>query len=55
LKYPYTDSTGNVIIRKDTVQMRFITQKTVRGKQPDRKYVPEVNIRGGTVKTGKVI
>lgn len=55
IEYPYTDSTGNVIIRKDTVQMRFITQKTVRGKQPARKYVPEVNIRGGTVKPGEVI
>lgn len=55
IEYPYTDSSGNVIGRKDTVQMRFTMQKAARGKQPARKYVPEVNIRGGTMKPGEVI
>jgi len=53
--YPYTDTSGNVISRRDTVKMRFFMQKAVRGKQPVTKYIPEVNIKGGTVKPGEMI
>ncbi len=56
LSYPFTDSTGKVISRKDTISMRYFVQKqAAKGKQPARSYKPVVNISGGTIKPAQKI
>ncbi|HCI55695.1 MAG TPA: Ig-like domain-containing domain [Bacteroidales bacterium] len=56
IKYPFTDSSGKVISRTDTIIMRYFMQKqATRGKEKPRVYKPAVNITGGIIKPNQKI
>ncbi len=55
VRYPYTDSTGIVVSRVDTVRMRYFEAKQVRGKEQRSMLKVESNIAGGQIKPGQAI
>ncbi len=56
LKYPFTDSSGKVISRTDTIIMRYFMQKqAARVKEKTNVYKPSVNITGGIIKPNQKI
>ncbi|HVN58306.1 MAG TPA: Ig-like domain-containing domain [Bacteroidales bacterium] len=52
IDYPFTDSTGRVRYREDTLVMRYTAQKT-RGKQAVKKLQVTENFQGGNIKPGQ--
>lgn len=56
IKYPFTDSTGKIVYRTDTIPMRYFAAKPVRGgREPKNSYKVSVNLTGGTLKPGQTI
>ncbi len=56
IQYPFTDTLMNLSYRQDTIQMRFMAQRIIRGgKAKKNKYVLETNIKGNTLKPGQQI
>jgi hypothetical protein len=53
--YPFTDSTGKILYRNDTLQMRYTIQKTGRGKQQAKKFQVNDNTAAGNIKPGQKI
>ena len=55
IRYPFSDTSGVVIQREDTVKLRYISPRTVRGKQTPAPYRFTSSVSGGTVIPGKDI
>lgn len=55
VRYPYTDSTGNVIQKRDTIQMRFIVPKTPRTRTKKVPLKISSNLLTGSLKPGQQI
>jgi len=56
IDYPFTDTLGVVNYRRDTIQMRFMSPRVIRGTKPKKsKYSFETNIKGNTLKPGQQI
>ena len=55
IRYPFSDTSGVVIQREDTVKLRYISPRAVRGKQTPAPYRFTSSVSGGTVIPGKDI
>lgn len=55
IKYPFTDSTDNLVYRTDTIPMRYFAVKPVRGKEKREILSITTNISGGFLKPGQNI
>jgi hypothetical protein len=53
--YPYTDSTGKIYQKKDTIQMRFLVPKTTRTRIKKVPFKVTSNLMGGLLKPGQQI
>ena len=53
--YPFTDSTGNIYQKRDTVTMRFIIPKTTRTRTKKTPFRVSSNLLGGSLKPGQQI
>ena len=52
--YPFTDSTGNVVYKKDTANMRFMAVKAPRTKVQVNTYKLITNLSAGSLRPGEV-
>ena len=55
IRYPFSDTSGVVIQREDTVKLRYISPRAVRGKQTPAPYRFTSSVSGGTVIPGEDI
>ncbi|MGA1978069.1 MAG: Ig-like domain-containing domain [Bacteroidales bacterium] len=55
IRYPFTDSTGIVIQKHDTVSLRFITPQSTRAKAKPPHYTVNSNLSAGGLKPGEQI
>jgi hypothetical protein len=55
IDYPFTDSTGNTILKQDTVLMRFLTPRSTRAKTKPVPYKVNTNVSSGFLKPGQQI
>jgi len=55
VNYPFTDSTGITDMREDTINMRFMTPRSTRGKARPAPFRFTSNISSGTLKPGSNI
>lgn len=53
--YPFTDSLGNIVVKKDTITMRFIAPRPARGKVRPVPLKVISSLAGGTLKPGQRI
>jgi hypothetical protein len=54
--YPFTDTLGVTNYKRDTIQMRFMAPRPIRGARIKKnKYLLETNIKGSTLKPGQQI
>jgi uncharacterized protein (DUF2141 family) len=50
IKYPNTDTTGMLIDKTDTIPMRFMESKPLKGKRNPKKLSYTLNLQGNTLK-----
>jgi len=52
VRYPFTDTTGTLIYKRDTVTMRFLTSRTTqaRAKAKKNQYTIRTGMSGGAIK-----
>jgi uncharacterized protein (DUF2141 family) len=55
ISYPFTDSTGALVYRKDSIPIRFIPPRAPRGKAPKNTYKYTTNIMNNSLKPGQHI
>jgi uncharacterized protein (DUF2141 family) len=55
IRYPFTDSSGIVIYKRDSVPMRFITTRTSKVREEKNKYKFTTNIQNNFLKPGQPI
>jgi len=55
VRYPFTDTTGNVIQKEDTILMRFLTPKTPRSRVRVAPYIVRSGFSGGKLNPGQRI
>jgi hypothetical protein len=53
--YPFTDTTGTLISKQDTIAMRFLEPRSTRAKVKPPRYTVKTNISGGLMKPGQKI
>lgn len=53
--YPFTDTTGQIINKLDTVEMRYLAPRPTRGKQKTKPLNYSNNIPGYGIKPGQII
>jgi uncharacterized protein (DUF2141 family) len=52
IKYPFTDTTGKVFQKEDTVLMRFLAPRTTRTRAKPVPFKVSTNLTGGIIKPG---
>ena len=55
LRYPFTDTTGKVIVKYDTIPMRFLTPRATRGRTRPTPLRPVISVSPGYLKPGEQI
>lgn len=55
VSYPFTDSTGIIVNREDSVRMRYIAPRAPRGKVTRSPFDVKYNISTGSIKPGQQI
>lgn len=55
IRYPYTDSTGGIIYKRDTIKMRYLPVKAPKAKTVKDTYRFSSNIQSGFLKPGQEI
>ena len=55
VSYPFTDSTGVIKLKTDSIPMRFTTPRAIRAKGARHKFIFSTNINGNTIKPGQQI
>jgi hypothetical protein len=50
--YPFTDTTGNLIQKQDTIQMRFLIPRSTRARAKPAPFRVASNISAGSIKPG---
>jgi hypothetical protein len=50
--YPFTDTTGNLIQKQDTIQMRFLIPRSTRARAKPAPFRVTSNISAGSIKPG---
>jgi Bacterial Ig-like domain/Polysaccharide lyase family 4, domain II len=55
LRYPYTDTTGAIISREDSIAMRFLAPRSARAKAKPPKYTVRTNLTAGPLRSGEKI
>jgi hypothetical protein len=53
--YPYTDSTGKIILRQDTIVQRFFAPKQPRGRVQKKAFTFTSSLAGNSLKPGQQI
>jgi uncharacterized protein (DUF2141 family) len=55
IRYPYTDTTGAIVYKRDTVKMRFVAVRAPRGRAVKKSYRYYTNVQNGYLKPGQQI
>lgn len=55
VRYPFTDTTGKIILKEDTLQMRFLVPRTTRGRTKPIPYTVKTSFSGGSLSPGQKI
>ena len=55
IRYPFTDTTGALVYKEDTVKMRFVTPRQTRGQVKRKPLQVNKNISNGILKPGQQI
>lgn len=53
--YPFTDTTGNIIQREDTIRMRFLVPRSTRARTRPEPYKITTSLSAGALKPGQQI
>ena len=55
IKYPFTDSTGTIVYKRDTVPMRFLASRTSKAREATSIYKYSTNMLNNMLKPGQQI
>ncbi|MCU0471739.1 MAG: Ig-like domain-containing protein [Bacteroidales bacterium] len=55
VRYPFTDTTGNIVKKEDTILMRFLMPRSTRGKTKPVPYSVKTSFSGSSLRPGQKI